>query len=193
MKHFSINSECGMSGRSLLSLSSNCLFFSSSLSFFQSRLLSRWFLYRHLPMSAHLQGSNIWEMQFEHFSGTKGRQTMLEKWGDKHIAELMLDKHVALPSIHKWPCHVRRSQVWKFKDERDGARGPSCFWACLLAELVSLLSGRFSPWGTSSFRMTAETWLFLRDKNKQNSSSNVERADGNLHVRMSAWHVGFLL
>lgn len=58
---------------------------------------------RHLPPSAHLQGTNIWEMQFEHFSATKRRQTMLEKRGDKHAAELMLDKHVAFPPIHKWP------------------------------------------------------------------------------------------
>lgn len=64
------------------------------------------FSLRHLPPSAHLQGTNIWEMQFEHFSATKKRQTMLEKRGDKHAAELMLDKHVAFPPIHKWPCHV---------------------------------------------------------------------------------------
>lgn len=70
-----------------------CLFFysflfSSSLSSFQSRLLSpRAFLAffflllsrRHLPTSGNLQGTNIWEMQFEHLSATKERQTMLEK------------------------------------------------------------------------------------------------------------------
>lgn len=194
MKRSSINSDCGMSGRSL---------FLHKLSLFQLPVFSFFIflpvpvplapvLYRHLPMSAHLQGTNIWETQFEHFSGTKGRQTMLEKWGDKHIAELMLDKHVALPSIHKRPCHVQRSQVWKFKDKRDGACGPCCFWVCLLAELVSLLFGRFSPWGTSSFKMTVERWLFLRDKNKQKcSSSNVELAEENQHVRMSGWQICF--
>lgn len=97
------------------------------------------FLYRHLPMSAHLRGTDIWEMQFEHFSGTKGRQTMLEKWGDKHVAESVLDKHVAPPSIHKRPRHVRRSQVWKSKDKPDGARGRCRSRVCLLAELVSPL------------------------------------------------------
>lgn len=171
MKRFSINSGSRMSGRSLFAqtLSFPTAVFSSSLSFFQSLFLTALFLYRHLPMSTHLQGTNIWEMQFEHFSGTKGRQTMLEKWGDKHIAELMLDKHVALPSIHKWPCHVQRSQVWKSKDKLDGARGRCCFWVCLLAELVSLLFGRFSPWGMSSVKMTAERWLFLRDKTRGNT------------------------
>lgn len=108
---------------------------------------------------------------------------MLEKWGDKHIAELMLDKHVALPSIHKWPCHVQRSQVWKSKDKLDGARGRCCFWVCLLAELVSLLFGRFSPWGTSSVKMTAERWLFLRDK----TSGNILHQTLSLQRKISAW------
>lgn len=102
---------------------------------------------RHLPPSAHLQGTNIWEMQFEHFGAAKKRQTMLEKRGDKHAAELMLDKHVALPPIHKWSCDVQRSQVWKFKDKLDCARGyRCCFWVCLLVVLVSpLLSDGFPP------------------------------------------------
>lgn len=163
-----------------------CFFPLNSLSSFQSRFLPRRFLYRHLPMSAHLRGTNIWEMQFEHFGGTKGRQTMLEKWGDKRVAELMPDKHVALPSIHKRPCHVRRSQVWKSKDEREGARGPRRFWASAPAELVSLLFGRFSPWGTSSFKTTAQRRLFLPDKNRQKClPSNVELADENKRVRLT--------
>ncbi len=123
---------------------------------------------RHLPTSAHLQGTNIWEMQFEHFSATKRRQTMLEKRGDKHTAELMLDKHVAFPPIHKWPCHVRHSQVWKFKDKLDCARGRCCcFWVCLLVVLVSLLLfDRFAPWGIRGFKMTGEGWVLLKDENE---------------------------
>lgn len=120
-----------MSGRSLLRAGSLLilpffLYLSSSSSPLPFSLFSR----RHLPTSAHLQGTNIWEMQFEHFSATKERQTMLEKRGDKHAADLMLDKHVALPPIHKWPCDVRRSQVWKFKDKLDCACGRCC---CLFA------------------------------------------------------------
>lgn len=99
MKHFGINSaRRKTSGRSRFARSlfsahrSPCFFysflFSSSLSSFQSRLLSpRAFLAffffllsrRHLPTSGNLQGTNIWEMQFEHLSATKERQTMLEK------------------------------------------------------------------------------------------------------------------
>lgn len=188
MKRFSINSGCRMSGRSLFTQTPSFptavffVFFFFFI-FLPVPLPLALFLYRHLPMSAHLQGTNIWEMQFEHFSGTKGRQTMLEKWGDKHIAELMLDKHVALPSIHKWPCHVQRSQVWKSKDKLDGARGRCCFWVCLLAELVSPLFGRFSPWGTSSVKMTAERWLFLRDK----TSGNILHQTLSLQRKISAW------
>lgn len=93
---------------------------------------------------------------------------MLEKRGDKHAAELMLDKHVAFPPIHKWPCHVQRSQVWKFKDKLDCARGRCCcFWVCLLVVLVSLLLfDRFAPSGIRYFKMTGEGWVFLKDKNK---------------------------
>lgn len=144
-------------------LSSLSVFF--SLSFFQSLFLSPSsfrFSRRHLPPSAHLQGTNIWEMQFEHFSTTKKWQTMLEKRGDKHVAELMLDKHVAFPPIHKWPCYVQRSQVWKFKDKLDCACGCCCcFWVCLLVVFVSL--PLFTPWRIWSFKMTGEGWMLLKE------------------------------
>lgn len=150
MKHFSINSELHwrMSGRSLL-LARSLLFLPVFFIFLPVPhplpFLFR-FSRRHLPTSAHLRGTNIWEMQFEHFSATKKRQTMLEKRGDKHAAELMLDKHVAFSPIHKWPCYVQRSQVWKFKDKLDCARGRCCcFWVCLLVVLVSLLLFDRSP------------------------------------------------
>lgn len=69
----------------------------------------------------------------------KDKQCWKKNEGDKHAAELMLDKHVALPPIHKWPCHVRRSQVWKFKDKLDCARGRCCcFWVCLPVVLAPL-------------------------------------------------------
>lgn len=62
------------------------------------------------------------------------------------LAELMLDKHVALTPIHKWPCHVQRSQVWKFKDKLDCACGRCCcLWVCLLTVLVSLWFNGFIP------------------------------------------------
>lgn len=171
MKHFGINSapHWRMSGRSFsLALSLLCLSFFLHLSSSPSSLPFFAFSRRHLPTSAHLQGTNIWEMQFEHFSATKKRQTMLEKRGDKHAAELMLDKHVAFSPIHKWPCHVQRSQVWKFKDKLDCARGRCCcFWVCLLVVLVSLLLfDRFAPWGMRSFKMTGEGWVLLKDENK---------------------------
>lgn len=102
----------------LYSLFSFCLFFlylssspSSSLRFFR----------RHLPPSAHLQGTNIWEMQFEHFSATKKRQTMLEKRGDKHVAELMLDKHVAFFS---------NSQMALLRSELAGVEIQGQTWLC---------------------------------------------------------------
>jgi len=166
MKHFGINSNPHrrMSGRSLL-LVLHLLFLPVPLPLPFPFRFSR----RHLPRSAHLQGTNIWEMQFEHFSATKKRQTMLEKRGDKHAAELMLDKHVAFPPIHKWPCHVQRSQVWKFKDKLDCACGRCCccFGVCLLVVLiVLLLFDRFTPWAMRCFKMTGEEWVLLKDENK---------------------------
>lgn len=152
-----------MSGRALLragSLFSFCLFFlylSSSSSPLPFSLFSR----RHLPTSAHLQGTNIWEMQFEHFSATKERQTMLEKRGDKHAADLMLDKHVALPPIHKWPCYVQRSQVWKFKDKLDCACGRCC---CLFAWRACLSI----VWQIHSLRDDRRGMMLLKDENKEN-------------------------
>lgn len=89
MKHFGINSapHRRMSGRSfLLALPLPFLSFFLYLSSSPSSSPFSFFAFsrRHLPPSAHLQGTNIWETQFEHFSTTKKRQTMLEKRGDKH-------------------------------------------------------------------------------------------------------------
>lgn len=81
--------------------------------------------------------------------------------GDKHVAELMLDKHVAFPPIHKWPRYVQRSQVWKFKDKLDCACACCCcFWVCLLVVFVSLLL--FTAWRICSFKMTGDGWMLLK-------------------------------
>lgn len=139
--------------RSLFSLS---VFF--SLSFFQCLILSPSLFFffpllafslRHLPTSAHTSREPTSEKCNLSISvpQRKDKQCWKKKRGDKHAAELMLDKHVAFPPIHKWPCHVQRSQVWKFKDKLDCACGRCCcFWVCLLVVLVSLLLfDRFAP------------------------------------------------
>lgn len=62
---------------------------------------------------------------------------------------------------HKWPCYAQRSQVWKFKDKLDCARGCCCcFSVCLLVVFVSLLL--FTPWRIWSFKMTGEGWMLLK-------------------------------
>lgn len=52
-----------------------------------------------------------------------------------------------VPPIHKRPCHVPRTQVWKFKDKLDCARGRCCcFLDCLLV-FPSSLFHRLAPPG----------------------------------------------
>lgn len=186
MKHFGINSaRRKTSGRSRFARSlfsarrSPCFFFihfyflllylpsspGSSLHapfslFFFFLLLSR----RHLPTSGNLQGTNIWEMQFEHLSATKERQTMLEK-----------TRGINTPPT--W-CWTNMSRCLQFTDGPATASGAHrcgnsrtnliapvvpffflsvCFWVCLLAVFVLLLSDRSAPSGMRVLKMTA--WL----------------------------------
>ena len=174
MKHFGINSARRVSGRSLPArarLFSFCLFFFLFI-FLPVPLPLPFPFFPLFPADTCRRAHTSREPTSEkcNLSISAPQRKDKQCWkneGDKHAAELMLDKHVAFPPIHKWPCHVRRSQVWKFKDKLDCARGRCCcFWACLLVVLVSLLFDRFAPWGMRSFKMTAEGWVLLKDENE---------------------------
>lgn len=150
----------------------SAFFFLFPLSFFQCLFLSPSLFFPLFPADTCRRAHTSREPTSEkcNLSISAPQRKDKQCWkneGDKHAAELMLDKHVAFPPIHKWPCHVRRSQVWKFKDKLDCARGRCCcFWVCLLVVLVSLLFDRFAPWGMRSFKMTAEGWVLLKDENE---------------------------
>lgn len=156
----------------VLSLLFSVFFLSSplslSLSPFQSLFLSP-FLFRFFPSDTCRQAHTSREPTSEkcNLSISAPQRKDKQCWkneGDKHAAELMLDKHVAFPPIHKWPCHVHaltgveiQGQTWLRPWFAVVVSG-----VCLLVVLVSvLLFDRFAPRRMRPFKTTEEGWLLF--------------------------------